>query len=795
MSMKAPARGAWVNENLESTRVDKIWYYLDQLFGPNPDPNGMFLYDWGDPLGKDNGAHLFSEVTQTKGYQRLSQWEKNLYKTHAHILKDILDENTRNIIDMGCGDGEKSAQVLDAALGEQLAWKTYIPADISPYFVDHAGDNVKDHFSKQNTNIKTVGMNIDFLTSDAFKDIKHKIYLLLGWSIGNFSDEEIVQILQNMADNSYKETSKAAFSYFTAPDKESETYQDDIYKILAAYGDPDTTNPYFDQETHQKTSERILRWFESLGIERNSIEFCVKYDKEKKRIVSGVKVKKRIVIKRNGKNYLKEPGEHIWAIQSRRFSKEDISALISQAWGEVIDNSPLQEGMAAISFEVGKTPEAIESNRKLRKNKLVTTITTLALLAALGWGMKIGEKRAQEKERKERIERASPYVNLTQSYRWLSNDLTNKGDQNAEQLREHYEITYAERFKTAYNIDDAKAKEMKRSFLSWYVKQTANTRYSLDTRGGYGESYIHLMHDFINERGEEFWLSQKDYFGNIDVYMSLTRNTLHSELSGELPQGTKITNEKIISHNHHFNLFDEEGRTIGKVAQAEINGQKMLVAAYVEGQDQYSSYSVDAGKEFLKIYYMNYPWLYDFSKQLAAKYQFKEDNSMTHEANWREYNRASQEFIQKHIAWLLMQGYEFDFYTLGLHSNEYQINYFASTFLPYSKEDYENIDMGNRDWFESYNVQWLLDECIEYVKKNIMSKEDTLSLKRENRLRSIIFTAIYNNMTLGVRTLTAEKAVADLEEEIKAWLVNQIVSEKTIAAGRGNGQTIKIYEE
>lgn len=406
MSLKTPVHGVWANENIESTNVDKIWHYLDQLFWPNPDPNGMFLYDRGDPLSEDNGAHLFSGVTHTKGYQRISQGEVDLYKTHSYILENILDEKTRNIIDMWCWDGEKSAQVLQEALGGKLAGKTYIPADISPYFVDHAGENVQKTFSQKNTNIKTFGLNIDFLTSDAFKDIKHKIYVLLGGSIGNFSDTEIVQIFKNMADSTYKEKSKAAVTYFTAPDKNSDTYQDELHKMLAAYGDPDSTNPYFDEETHRKTVERIIRWFESLGIERNSIEFCVKYDEINKRILSGVKVKKRIVIKRHGKNYLKEPGEHIRAIQSRRFTEEDISSLIEQAWGNVINSTPLQQWIATISFEVWKSAEAKEKRKKTTANTFKAMLVG-ALLATGTWvGMQLQKTQAKKKS-KERSEQVT----------------------------------------------------------------------------------------------------------------------------------------------------------------------------------------------------------------------------------------------------------------------------------------------------------------------------------------------------------------------------------------------------
>jgi hypothetical protein len=64
-----------------------------------------------------------------------------------------------------------------------------------------------------------------------------------------------------MAPNSRLHSVPALVTYFSAPDKlnlNTEEYQNKILELKAAYGDPDTNNPYYSIETHNAINDFIM---------------------------------------------------------------------------------------------------------------------------------------------------------------------------------------------------------------------------------------------------------------------------------------------------------------------------------------------------------------------------------------------------------------------------------------------------------------------------------------------------------------------------------------------------------
>ena len=59
------------------------------------------------------------------------------------------DTHIRNIVELGPGDGKKSAEILDAMVGEKLQGKTYRPVEISPYFLDESSQYVQEYFRQK----------------------------------------------------------------------------------------------------------------------------------------------------------------------------------------------------------------------------------------------------------------------------------------------------------------------------------------------------------------------------------------------------------------------------------------------------------------------------------------------------------------------------------------------------------------------------------------------------------------------------------------------------------------------
>lgn len=55
-----------------------------------------------------------------------------------------------------------------------------------------------------------------------------------------------------------KKKNNIVMSYFTAPDKEAADYPEQIQKMCATYGDPDKSNPFYNQGTHDAIKAWIM---------------------------------------------------------------------------------------------------------------------------------------------------------------------------------------------------------------------------------------------------------------------------------------------------------------------------------------------------------------------------------------------------------------------------------------------------------------------------------------------------------------------------------------------------------
>lgn len=547
----------WASEHNESAKVDKVWKYLDQLFDPKQTPNGIFLYDRWDPQTENNGASKFAKVVASPAYKAFKDNEIELYREEKDWVKHRLEQkHARNIIDIWCGDWLKSAYLFFDILGKSMKDKTYIGADISPYNVAHARANVQDYFHKNDLDIKTSGMSMNFLESDTFKDLKHKAYFFLGWSIGNFSDEEIVTILQNMAsENAFGLKSNIFMTFFEAPDKDDENYEDNKKKMLAAYGDPDTSNPYFDKETHDLTKDWIMSGFASLGIDTNKLEFTVTYDEENNRVLSGAKVKEQILVKHEWKNYVKEPGEFLRAIQSRRFTKGKIEELAKKAWAHSW-NPHSRNGMVMATIEAARSAEWKKRRSDIIKSRSKAALIATLLTAGVFWGMKY-QQHVQTKEKQKQSEEITrrkfenkelfiPYTNyLWDSLKsdWVIDELHKTVNDLYDDLVERYGANKVHEDEIKNLLVDIVENEWK-VFLTRTMNEAGRYGYSEEyhPRRDYVDEivsrYAHILHTYgVSEMPYE-WMQKYTY---------ATLHTFMYQGKAELIDTAKSDNEKTYS--------------------------------------------------------------------------------------------------------------------------------------------------------------------------------------------------------------------------------------------------------
>ncbi len=160
----------------------------------------------------DEGSRLFQEIMKLPEYY-LTNCEFEIFETQAEaILQNIFNggqaknsENPRSairdpqsfdLIELGAGDGTKTAVLVDHFL-KQKADISYSPIDIS----QEALDALSTKFSAEFPSLK-----IETRTGDYFRILeslrngngRRKVLLFLGSNIGNFSRDQALEFFQNL---------------------------------------------------------------------------------------------------------------------------------------------------------------------------------------------------------------------------------------------------------------------------------------------------------------------------------------------------------------------------------------------------------------------------------------------------------------------------------------------------------------------------------------------------------------------------------------------------------------------
>jgi len=145
-------------------------------------------------------SKAYLELEDSAHYQKLI--EKTEVKLIDQNVKEILDcvgKNPLNVVDLGCGDGRKGAQIVKRF--KKTSKIRYCPIDISGYMVREAIKN----FSKLKLG-EVVGFqynisdfeNLENITPLLrFGEFKKSLFLLLGNTLGNFELTELLYQIRN----------------------------------------------------------------------------------------------------------------------------------------------------------------------------------------------------------------------------------------------------------------------------------------------------------------------------------------------------------------------------------------------------------------------------------------------------------------------------------------------------------------------------------------------------------------------------------------------------------------------
>tara|TARA_R110002096_G_scaffold28365_5_gene86057 strand:+ start:4210 stop:5142 length:933 start_codon:yes stop_codon:yes gene_type:complete len=168
--------------------MKKTIFEKDILKGLNSQPKRLFSKYFYD----DKGSAIFQEIMQMDSYY-LPGCETEILRNRSHEIIDLLPNNTYDVVELGAGDGTKTAIFLEAILkaGKNI---NYLPLDISTDILE---------FNKKVIGEKFPSLNILPIAGDYFQTLEKikprqnpKIVLFMGSNIGNFEGEKAVKFLQ-----------------------------------------------------------------------------------------------------------------------------------------------------------------------------------------------------------------------------------------------------------------------------------------------------------------------------------------------------------------------------------------------------------------------------------------------------------------------------------------------------------------------------------------------------------------------------------------------------------------------
>jgi L-histidine N-alpha-methyltransferase len=147
----------------------------------------------------DSGSRLFEQITLTEEYYptRSEQW---ILENYINELEEICT-GINVISELGSGTSEKTKIILDNFTGKRKHLH-YIPIDVSDILIE-GSKNLIHEFN----NISVTGIISEYekgLSLLAQIEDHPKLLLFLGSSIGNFEDDEIITLMQNISDALYE---------------------------------------------------------------------------------------------------------------------------------------------------------------------------------------------------------------------------------------------------------------------------------------------------------------------------------------------------------------------------------------------------------------------------------------------------------------------------------------------------------------------------------------------------------------------------------------------------------------
>ncbi len=201
-------------------------------------------------------AQGFLDLERANDYKStITNREISLIKKYLPSIEKQLGKNFYNVVDLGCGDGEK-AIIFISQLSRRVKIR-YCPIDISSYMVQSAAAKMSNlelseiiEFKWNVSDFENLVNITPLLRNDTFK---HNIFLLLGNTLGNFDEDELLYgIFQSMKKGDYLIVGNS----------------------LGASAPEDLIKPYKDKNV----DKFLIKVMEQLGFYKKELQFGVRFN-------------------------------------------------------------------------------------------------------------------------------------------------------------------------------------------------------------------------------------------------------------------------------------------------------------------------------------------------------------------------------------------------------------------------------------------------------------------------------------------------------------------------------------
>jgi len=144
------------------------------------------------------GSRIFSRIMRMPEYY-LTDAESEIFEIHkADIVRHFCDRSSQvDLVELGAGDGSKTKILIREMRSKDIQFR-YIPVDIS----EEANRNLTKNLKEQFEDIRIEPKTGDYfeMIDDLGQNYKNgKIIMFLGSNLGNYSRDESISFLKNLA--------------------------------------------------------------------------------------------------------------------------------------------------------------------------------------------------------------------------------------------------------------------------------------------------------------------------------------------------------------------------------------------------------------------------------------------------------------------------------------------------------------------------------------------------------------------------------------------------------------------